>query len=471
MPLDQRLTAKNLNKCLSAKMFRRHPKAYEVIDSTTSNKRFYEQWLDEADVLLRAGRFNFKHLIEYQHPVTEKMTHSAKRNDGFAEELVLNRINFILRKICKINFSDRHKITSQVKTILSGDFEGYVIKLDIEEFYESINNRLVEKKLIEDRLISEEIKVLITRLFKYYRTSLRSNGRDNKKGIPRGLSLSATISEYVMRDFDKSVRRLDGVYFYARYVDDILILCTKDHKEITSEVTSILSNGLTAGLKLKKQKEKALHIKNGNRNVWKTATCVSTGYAASDTTFEYLGYKFSLNSIQNYKKKIPKEADTQCAEVNACLQRSKKKSKKQKELRSDLLISISDKKINKLKARIGISFQSFKRTRDFNVLRKRLELLSGTYPLDKSRQLLDDGVSELKGGLCYTYPLVNDLGGLYGIDRMIERECKKLRIPSAPLGVSFCNNFKSKKFYNLSISEIKELRKVWKYAEVTLKKA
>ncbi|EPM56853.1 phage-related reverse transcriptase/maturase family protein, partial [Pseudomonas syringae pv. actinidiae ICMP 19103] len=40
----------------------------------------------------------------------------------------------------------------------------------------------------------------------------------------RGLALSATITEIVMQDFDNSIKELDGVFYYGRYVDDIIVV-------------------------------------------------------------------------------------------------------------------------------------------------------------------------------------------------------------------------------------------------------
>ncbi|EGH68896.1 hypothetical protein PSYAC_29236, partial [Pseudomonas syringae pv. actinidiae str. M302091] len=39
-----------------------------------------------------------------------------------------------------------------------------------------------------------------------------------------GLALSATITEIVMQDFDNSIKELDGVFYYGRYVDDIIVV-------------------------------------------------------------------------------------------------------------------------------------------------------------------------------------------------------------------------------------------------------
>lgn len=44
-----------------------------------------------------------------------------------------------------------------------------------------------------------------------------------ENGLPRGLSISSVMSELYMKYFDLRIRRLEGVYYYARFVDDIVV--------------------------------------------------------------------------------------------------------------------------------------------------------------------------------------------------------------------------------------------------------
>lgn len=48
-------------------------------------------------------------------------------------------------------------------------------------------------------------------------------------GLPRGLGISAVLSELYMKYFDLSIRRVGGVYYYARFVDDIIVFCSDQH--------------------------------------------------------------------------------------------------------------------------------------------------------------------------------------------------------------------------------------------------
>ena len=43
-------------------------------------------------------------------------------------------------------------------------------------------------------------------------------------GLPRGIDISATLSELFMADLDSEIKKIDGIFFYARYVDDIIVI-------------------------------------------------------------------------------------------------------------------------------------------------------------------------------------------------------------------------------------------------------
>lgn len=92
----------------------------------------------------------------------------------------------------------------------------WVIRLDIKSFYESINKEAVLEKLYSEYRLSPQTVFLLKQLF---------NTQDIKEssGVPRGLSVSSCLSELTMKYFDIEIKQLEGVYYYARFVDDIII--------------------------------------------------------------------------------------------------------------------------------------------------------------------------------------------------------------------------------------------------------
>lgn len=268
------------------------------------------------------------------------------------ELLILRKLNHNIKKLYKIKQSDRTSIIKQVKTLLTETSRNiYVTRLDIKNFYSSINKNNLLKKLLEnDYLLSYHSKFLLNQLFNEH-TQLST-----KQGLPFGLNLSATLSELYMRDFDKKIQKIDGVYYFARYVDDIIIFSIKDIniKELIEE---------------KHYLHDELHF-NEDKCEFTTIT--------QNNPFElsFLGYKF------NYANKI-------------------------------LNISIADKKISKIKSRIIYTFIDYFKTNDFNLLDKRIRFLTGNYIIYKNED------RALKGGLSYNYSFINDYTVLKELDKFL----------------------------------------------------
>jgi len=221
------------------------------------------------------------------------------------ELLVLRKLNQNIKKLYKIKQSDRNQIIKQVKVLLSETSKNiYVTRLDIRGFYSNIDKNKILKKLLEnDYLLSYHSKYLLRKLF------LEHDQLIGQTGLPFGLNLSATMSELYMRDFDKNIRGIDGVYYFARYVDDIIIFSYKD----IDFQKIIQQNGyLHSELDFNQDKCETLLV-NGGRNF----------------SLNFLGYKFSSTTS------------------------------------SSLMISISNNKINKIKTRIIHSFLNFFKNNDF----------------------------------------------------------------------------------------------------------
>lgn len=95
----------------------------------------------------------------------------------------------------------------------------WVVRLDVRHFYESINREAILMKLVEDARLSYTTLDLLQTLFKNPIIA-------SSTGLPRGLGISAELSELYMKYFDLSIRRVGGVYYYARFVDDIIVFCS-----------------------------------------------------------------------------------------------------------------------------------------------------------------------------------------------------------------------------------------------------
>lgn len=290
--------------------------------------------LEEKCVEIINGTFEFTFKPVGEYSLTNELS----------EKLILRKLNDNLKRLYKDQQSNRRIIIAQIKTLLEETCPMFVIKTDVESFYESIDrNRLVDK-LKDDAMLSFYSLKLLYKVF-------LNPEIIGKSGLPRGLNISSTLSEIYMRKFDRWIRRYDGVYFYARYVDDIIIFVNQ--KETAERIKEEINENLEEGLKKKESKTEIFSV-----------------YKSTTKPIEYLGYKFTSKIIK--KKKV----------VN---------------------ISIADKKVKKIKTRIVKSFLEFIKEKDFDLLESRIKFLTGNFSI----KINSEG-NELKAGIYYNYLYLND---------------------------------------------------------------
>jgi hypothetical protein len=241
--------------------------------------------------------------------------------------------------------ANRRIIIKQVKTLLEENGPMWILKTDIEKFYESIDRERLVSKLRNDSMLSFHSLQLIDKLF-------LNDELSGLSGVPRGLNISATLSEIYMRKFDRWIRRTSGVYYYARFVDDIVIF--SNDQKVIDNINQNIDNNLEKGLQKKA-------IKTG----------VYKGEKISNSNpLEYLGYKFTTETV--------------------------KKSK-------NLTVSIADKKVKKIKTRITLAFLDYIKNTNFTLLENRIKFLTGNFSVKKN----DEG-SDLKAGIYYNYSYLTD---------------------------------------------------------------
>ncbi|NKC48016.1 hypothetical protein HED54_04565 [Ochrobactrum anthropi ATCC 49188] len=104
-------------------------------------------------------------------------------------------------------------------------------------------------------------------------------------GLPTGISLSATLSELYLRNFDRGIKALPWVRYFARYVDDIIIIA--EPRTTAQLMESALISGLPDGLALNSGKDKR-YFRKLERDF---------GGAGPEADFDYLGYRFKVDKI------------------------------------------------------------------------------------------------------------------------------------------------------------------------------
>lgn len=184
-----------------------------------------------------------------------------------------------LRRSYKLYPANRDMIVEQVIGLLDNPMAKVVIRADVRHFFESIPQAPLISKLEEDGFISK-------RTLKYLRGMLYKcnelQGNDIRMGIPRGLAFTSYLSELYMTQIDAEIKNIDGVYFYKRYVDDIIIIADASKgtiDEYWSKIGTILES---KSLSLHEDSEK------------KYLAVFNAGTPKSE--FDYLGYHFSYKN-------------------------------------------------------------------------------------------------------------------------------------------------------------------------------
>lgn len=333
--------------------------------------------------------------------------------NDLAQKLVLRKLNDNIKRLYKDEQANRRLIIKQVKTLLEENIPMWILKTDIEGFYENINREKILAKLANDNMLSFHSIWLINKLFNNPIVFA-------SKGLPRGLNISSTLSEMYMRRFDRKIQRERSIYFYARFVDDIIIFGNDvvELRNINNRINEYLEEGL-------KKKEVKTSMYDG-ANI------------RDNKPLEYLGYKFITTSIKNKKTTT---------------------------------VSIANKKINKIKTRITLSFLDYIKNSNFTLLTQRMSFLAGNYSIKKSEEGED-----LKAGIFYNYCYLTDYSILSELNTYYRKLLfskvssfgRKLNGKLTPIQkdklikYSFVYGHKHKVYTAFTLEQMREITNCWK---------
>lgn len=365
----------------------------------------------ELEILNETFEFDFKN--KYDFYLVEDLT----------QKLLLRKLNDNIKRIYKDEQANRRFIIQQVKTLLSEDCPFWIIKTDIKSFYESVDRTRILTKIKDDAMLSYYSNNLLKKIF--------LNPIIETDGLPRGLNISSSLSELYLRKFDRWIQRSSGVYFYARFVDDIIIFLSD--KKSAQNLFNEMELQLQQLCNLNINYEKTELIEGANFKVLEKKYIRNVKH----NNLEYLGYKFYL---------VPK---------------TKKR---------ELKVSIADKKVKKIKTRVAKAYLDYIKNSDFNLLLKRIKFLTGNYGIKKS----NDG-SVLKAGIYYNYPHLNNLDVLNELNsfhRKIlyskrnnfgNKLSSKLTLANRELLKKYCfiNGFQKKTYKSFSYVEMGQIIKCW----------
>lgn len=240
-------------------------------------RKQYEELRSQEQELIYQHILEGKKFQLTKGEVNEKPVYMANSNP---ETMVVARIMADeIRRSYRIQPANRDVIVEQMRAILDNNLPKILIRGDVQHFYESISQQELMTKIQSDGYLSRQTqKNLRILMYQYNRMS------DNKDeiGIPRGLAFSAYLSEVYLKDVDDTIAHMDGVYFYKRYVDDIIVIANPKLTDKTSLWNAISKLYNHVGLTLHQKSNKCV--------------CRMLDSKTKNLKMDYLGYQFHYSN-------------------------------------------------------------------------------------------------------------------------------------------------------------------------------
>lgn len=299
--------------------------------------------------------------------------------------LLMRLLNKDLRSCYKVQPADRMSILRPVKYLLAETHGKIILRIDIKSFYESIPFEELMDKLANDGILCTESLYLLQTILGEYGKRTHC-----KTGIPRGVSCSAFLSEIYMRDVDTYIKALPGVYFYRRYVDDIILFAAKTDGNTAQSLYECIS-GIMQRFHLSihrpEEEEKTRLIDTSKQNCFEF---VFLGYHISADAGR-VRFSIAPSKVETYKERIHEAVDTY-------IYQSKGKSHR-----------------NHVR-------------KPFSQLLTKIRLLTSNYRLCGTK-------SNVMTGIYFKYPLLTDLYQLRDLDNYFFSEVDRITADALPQSI------------------------------------
>ena len=315
-------------------------------------------------------------------------TIGATAEEFFAMQVLCRNV----KKLFKISMLSRHEILSQLKILLKEDKSRYyIIRTDVCHCFESIPHDKLFEYLEGKNLLDVKSKSLLRGLIQkeFEAKNLRPLVSTKKTGIPRGCAISSLLSEFYLSKIDEVLRRkLPGIVFLARYVDDIIIVV---HPDLDDEHWWSLDDYIKALNEAYHRHGLTIHTPTDGTNKCYT-------YDSKDTKnlkFDLLGY-----TIQSFNGDKDKQG----------------------------FFSLSNNKKQRIRDRITKTFQEF-------------DGLLNTVCYDAAAHYLFDALHVLtcninlynakrgvKVGIFYSNQLLDNTKDLEGLDKYLQYKCSQISL-------------------------------------------
>ena len=386
---------------------------YETQRITLNKKK--EELVDEKEKLLTAtlekiskeitdNSFKIT-LIKIQNKLT-KVVYTTEKKDA-ATYFALKQVQYNIKKLYQVKQSNRYNILCQLKNLLNDKFPKYVIRTDIKDFFETIPRDKIEQKINDDdHVLTTSSKKIIKQILSEY---TRLSGKKN--GIPRGVGISSYLAELYMRSIDDEIRSQKDVIYYARYVDDIIVIYAPQPNSDISNLQKKLNDIITKyGLELNNEKTESIDLMKPTKE-----------------TLEYLGYKVE------YSGGIVK-------------------------------LELTESRVLKYESRLNKSFDAYHKTSKFNEQKARKLLIKRIRFLTTNTRLLNNKKNTMVG-VYFSNSLLDCSTNFTDLDNYLKGEISKISpdaLKTRLSKLSFVEGFSQQRYARFTAAELEKITRVWK---------
>jgi hypothetical protein len=266
------------------------------------------------------------------------------------DRLLVSAATATFSKVTRVKQANRHLVNAAVASMLSEGIPFAVHRFDLRKFYESIPREEIEQRLIDDLGLPRSAVRVMRSLF-------QGCSEQGVVGLPRGISSSGVLSEDYLLPIDRALANHDHIYFYSRYVDDIIVVSSVEFKHCDLKSWLRVKLKTRGGLRLNHEKSRGLVIKGGQPN-------------KPPKHIDFLGYRYIVTPRKDNKNAVS--------------------------------IDIAPAKIAKVSSRLCLSARAFLIDHDYALFEDRIRALSGNYRIPGGQK-----GHRPKVGIFYSYPTIS----------------------------------------------------------------
>ncbi len=151
--------------------------------------------------------------------------------DKIVQQVLLGRLNRIAAKTllpCTYAYRPKKgpvKAVKQVMHLLGHKADQWLVRTDIDNFFDEIPHTLLEQKLL-NYTGSAQLTGLCMLFVRMGNVDAGKNWKDRKAGIPQGALISPVIANLFLHDFDQAM--MESGAGYVRYADDLIFTAASE---------------------------------------------------------------------------------------------------------------------------------------------------------------------------------------------------------------------------------------------------